>query len=195
MTTKRQNKVSKESVLCGSENIGVQGKTIIEPHAIIRGDLATIEIGLHCLIASGAVLRPPTHRVKSTLSYVPVSIGDYVTVGAGAVVEAASVGAYVTIGERAVVGKRCVLSSCVVVEKGAVLVEQTVAPPFSVWAGNPARMVGRLPDCWQAVCIDASRAYFHHFLPHPTSAGASPRTSVIAPATAAAQPSAAAGTT
>ena len=111
-------------------------QTIIEPHAIIRGDLSTIEIGLHCTIASHAILRPPTQRVKSTLQYIPQSIGDYCTVHSHAIVEAASIGAYCIIGERAIIGKRCVLSPCVLVEADAVLVEQTVCPPLSVvgWA-------------------------------------------------------------
>ena len=34
------NKVCKESVLCGSQNIILNGKTIIHANCIIRGDLA-----------------------------------------------------------------------------------------------------------------------------------------------------------
>lgn len=53
------NKVCRRSVLCGSQNIMLMGKTIIQSNCIIRGDLANVKIGRHCLVSSRAVIRPP----------------------------------------------------------------------------------------------------------------------------------------
>jgi len=39
------NRVSRKSVLCGSQNIRLYGKAIIKPNTIIRGDLANVNIG------------------------------------------------------------------------------------------------------------------------------------------------------
>ncbi len=51
--------MSRQSVLCGSQNIILNGKNIVQADAIIRGDLANVRVGRHCVISSGAVIRPP----------------------------------------------------------------------------------------------------------------------------------------
>ncbi len=53
------NKVSRQSVLCGSQNIVLNGKTIVMSDCIIRGDLANVRVGRHCVISKRAVIRPP----------------------------------------------------------------------------------------------------------------------------------------
>ena len=62
--TSTGNKVSRKSVLCGSQNIHLYGKTIIKQGAIIRGDLARVSIGRHCVIDKSVVIRPPYKRFK-----------------------------------------------------------------------------------------------------------------------------------
>ena len=51
------NRVSRASVLCGSQNIILNGKNIVQSEAIIRGDLANVRVGRHCIISSKAVIR------------------------------------------------------------------------------------------------------------------------------------------
>lgn len=53
------NKVSRQTVLCGSQNIVLHGKVIVQSDAIIRGDLANVKTGRFCIISKGSVLRPP----------------------------------------------------------------------------------------------------------------------------------------
>lgn len=53
------NKVCRQTVLCGSQNIILQGKVIVQSEAIIRGDLANVKTGRYCIIGKEAVLRPP----------------------------------------------------------------------------------------------------------------------------------------
>ncbi|KAG9349771.1 hypothetical protein JZ751_026124 [Albula glossodonta] len=53
------NKVSRQSVLCGSQNIVLNGKTIVMNDCIIRGDLANVRVGRQCVIKSRSVIRPP----------------------------------------------------------------------------------------------------------------------------------------
>ena len=145
---------------------------------MIRGDLATIEIGQHCLLSAHCILRPPPQRSRSALAYIPQQLADYVFIGSYTLCEAASVGAYTSIGHHCVVGKRAVIATCCLLRDGCVLVEQTVCPPLSVWEGNPGRMVGRLPDCWREMWKEHCRQYFKHFLPLPTTATGTPRGSV-----------------
>ena len=53
------NKVCRQTVLCGSQNIILQGKVIVQAEAIIRGDLANVRTGRYCIISKEAVIRPP----------------------------------------------------------------------------------------------------------------------------------------
>lgn len=53
------NKVCRQTVLCGSQNIVLNGKVIVQPDAIIRGDLANVRMGRYGVVCKNAVLRPP----------------------------------------------------------------------------------------------------------------------------------------
>ena len=67
------NRVSRASVLCGSQNIILNGKNIVQSEAIIRGDLANVRVGRHCVISSKAVIRPP---FKKFIAIGAISISD-----------------------------------------------------------------------------------------------------------------------
>ena len=160
------NLVSRQSVLCGTSNIQLSGKTIVMPGAVIRGDLANVRVGRCCVLGEGAVLRPPYKRFKGRagFAFFPQTVGDNVCIGAGAVVEAAYVGTNVRIGADAVVGKRCILKDCCRVEAGTVLPPDSVVPPFSVVGGGvPGRIVEELPECAPAVFETAARENYRAF--------------------------------
>jgi dynactin-5 len=53
------NRVSRLSVLCGSQNIVLNGKNVVQSEAIIRGDLANVRVGRNCIVSTRAVIRPP----------------------------------------------------------------------------------------------------------------------------------------
>ncbi|KAH8037008.1 hypothetical protein HPB51_008334 [Rhipicephalus microplus] len=97
------NKVSRNSVLCGSHNIVLNGKTIIQSESIIRGDLANVRIGRHCVISSRSVIRPPFKKFSKGVAFFPLHIGDHVFIGEDTVVNAGHVGSYVYIGKNCVI--------------------------------------------------------------------------------------------
>ncbi|KAJ1983493.1 hypothetical protein H4R33_004726, partial [Dimargaris cristalligena] len=109
--TETGNKVSRKSVICGSQNIILSGKTIIQTGCVIRGDLrragtghaVVIAIGRYCLLGQQSIIRPPHKTYKGVFSYYPMKIGDHVMVGEGSIVEAASIGNYVEIGKNCVI--------------------------------------------------------------------------------------------
>ncbi|CAI9599703.1 unnamed protein product [Staurois parvus] len=67
------NKVSRQSVLCGSQNIVLNGKTIVMNDCIIRGDLANVRVGRHCVIKSRSVIRPPFKKFSKGVAFFPVT--------------------------------------------------------------------------------------------------------------------------
>jgi len=159
------NKVSRQSVLCGSQNIVLNGKTIVQNECIIRGDLANVKIGRNCVIKSRSVIRPPFKKFNKGVAFFPCMIGDHVFIEEDSVVNAASIGSYVHIGKNCVIGRRCIIKDCSQIEDDAVLPPETVVPPYTVWGGSPASVIGHLPECSQYLMIDATKQYYEHFRP------------------------------
>ncbi|KAI5793062.1 trimeric LpxA-like protein [Geopyxis carbonaria] len=154
------NKVSRKSVILGSQNIILGGKTIIQADCTIRGDLrrtaapgqhgnVAIAVGRYCFLGRSSVLRPPGKIHRGQFSYYPMKLGDHVFVGEGAVVEAAILGNYVHIGKDCVIGKFTIIKDCVRIEEGTVIAPGTVIPPFSLVSGRPGVVIEELPETAQ----------------------------------------------
>ena len=159
------NRVSRQSVLCGSQNIVLNGKNIVQSEAIIRGDLANVRVGRHCIISSKAVIRPPFKKFSKGVAFFPLQIGDHVFIGEGSIVNAAVVSSYVYIGKNVIIGRRCVLKDCCYIEDNSVVPPETVVPTFTRFSGSPAKRSGELPENTQDIMIDFTKSYYSHFTP------------------------------
>ena len=104
-------------------------------NAVLRGDGKPIRVGRCCNIQDCAVLHSELY---------PTVLGDYVTVGHGAIVHGCTVGENTVVGMGAIllngakVGKNCIVGA------GAVVTGKTDAPDGSMLLGNPARVVRTL---------------------------------------------------
>lgn len=128
----------------------------IAPSAQVSGD---VKVGDHSSIWYSCTVRGDTHSVSighntnlqdgvfvgsmNPLSK-PTSVGSFVSVGHGAVLQGC------TVGDRALIGMNAVLQEGVTVESGsmiaagAVVEAGTTVPSGELWAGNPARRVRAL---------------------------------------------------
>ncbi|KAI0017060.1 trimeric LpxA-like protein [Xylariomycetidae sp. FL0641] len=156
------NKVARKAILIGTQHIMLGGKTIIQAEAMIRGDLArtaqgpsgsgagggntAVAIGRYCFLSKGCCLRPPGRIYKGAFTYLPLRLGDHVFIGESTVVQAATVGSHVHIGSNVVVGDFAIIKDYVRILDGAVLPPNAVIPSFSIVAGQPARVVGEVPE-------------------------------------------------
>ncbi|XP_047143638.1 dynactin subunit 5 isoform X2 [Hydra vulgaris] len=168
------NKVSRQSVLCGSQNIVLNGKTIIMSECIVRGDLANVRIGRHCVISQRSVIRPPFKRFSKGGAFFPLHIGDHVFIDEDSIINAAQIGSFVYIGKNCIIGRRCILKDCCAIADNTVLPPDTVVPPFTIMAGSPAQSVGELPECTQENLTELTKCYFQNFIPDPASVKATP---------------------
>jgi acetyltransferase-like isoleucine patch superfamily enzyme len=119
--------------IAGKPEIG-EG-TWIGAFTLIDG-LGGLRIGRGCNISSGAqilshstVKRGLTEKKRGEIDYRPTEIGDYVFVGANAVVQMGA-----KIGDHSLIGA------------GAVVLEDAVIPPYSLVVGVPARVVRDIRD-------------------------------------------------
>ncbi|GAB1315225.1 Dynactin subunit 5 [Madurella fahalii] len=158
------NKVARKATLVGTQNIMLGGKTVIQPEVMIRGDLirsiqsssssaggappnnTAVSIGRYCFLSRGCCLRPPGRLYKGAFTYMPLRMGDHVFVGPGSVVQAASVGSHVHIGTKVAVGEFAIIKDYVRILDGSVIPPNMVIPSFSIVAGQPARLIGEVPE-------------------------------------------------
>lgn len=101
-------------------------------NAVLRGDMAQIIIGKNTNVQDGCIL----HTDPGS----PLRLGDYVTVGHGAILHGCTVqeGSLVGMGaiilDGAVIGRNCLVGA------GALVTRRTAVPDGSLVLGNPAKI-------------------------------------------------------
>ena len=98
-----------------------------------------------CFSCDGEERLGLTERAR-TYTFMPLRLGDHVFIGEKAVVQAAMIGNYVHIGHGVVIGESAIIKDYVRIMDGAVVAPQSVFPAFSIVAGQPARVVGEVPE-------------------------------------------------
>ena len=123
-----------------AENATVVGDVIMGEgcsvwfNAVLRGDVNAIRIGSHVNIQDGSVLH--TLYEKST-----VEIGDYVSIGHNVTVHGAKIDNYALIGMGAILLDYAEVGEGAIVAAGALVLSKTKIPPYTLWAGVPAKFV------------------------------------------------------
>lgn len=129
--------------------------------SILRGDINFIHIGEGTNLQDGVIV----HMADDF----GVTVGEYTTVGHGAILHACTVGNECLIGMRATVmdgakiGDQCIVGAHALVPNGF------EAPPGSMILGSPAKIVKQLPDdrrkglrYWAEKYIEVARAHAAH---------------------------------
>jgi len=126
--------IAKTAVVLGDVTLGAHSS--VWYGAVVRGDINRIVVGHHSNIQDNAVL----HLADE----LPCILGNWVTVGHGAIVHACTVGDEVLVGmgavilDGAVVGKQSVIGAQALVKQGMKI------PPGSLVLGAPAKVVRKL---------------------------------------------------
>jgi dynactin 5 len=89
----------------------------------------------YVILKENIIIRPTYTKQKPKLHYVPMEIGECVTVEKGTVICAQSIGNNVHIGKNCIIGHRCVIKDNCKILDGAILAPDTVVPPFTVFGG------------------------------------------------------------
>jgi carbonic anhydrase/acetyltransferase-like protein (isoleucine patch superfamily) len=123
-----------------AENATVVGDVIMGEgcsiwfNAVLRGDVNSIRIGHHVNIQDGSVLH--TLYEKST-----VEIGDYVSIGHNVTIHGAKINNYALVGMGSTLLDYAEVGEGAIVAAGALVLSNTVIPPYTLWAGVPAKFI------------------------------------------------------
>jgi carbonic anhydrase/acetyltransferase-like protein (isoleucine patch superfamily) len=102
-------------------------------NAVLRGDINRIDVGHHSNIQDNCVLHVADEY--------PCLIGNYVTVGHGAIVHACTVGNEVLVGMGAIILDGVVIGDQTIIGAGALITQGQKIPPGSMVLGSPATVV------------------------------------------------------
>lgn len=116
-------------------------------NTVARGDVNKIEIGKYTNIQDNSVV-----HVADDCAAI---IGDYVTVGHGAIIHGCTIEDHCLIGMGAIVLNHAIVGKGSIVAAGAVVKERMVIPPNSLVAGIPAKIVKTFTDNSQLESIHA----------------------------------------
>lgn len=125
----------------------MEKKVYIAPNATVVGD---VSLGKDVNIWYGAVLRGDSGRITvgdgtniqdNCVIHEETRIGNYCTVGHGAIVHGCTVGDGSLIGMGAILLNGAVLGEGCLVGAGALVTGKTVAPAGSVLLGSPAKII------------------------------------------------------
>ena len=117
----------------GPEEEKLKEYASIWQNCALRGDVNKIVVGRYSNVQDNSVLHVDDDKA--------CILGDYVTIGHGAIVHASTIEDNVLVGMGAIVLSGCHVGSGSIIAAGAVVKENTVIPPNSLVVGIPARVV------------------------------------------------------
>lgn len=126
--------VAPNATLIGRVNLGDESSVWFG--AVLRADNDVITIGARSNIQDGCIVHVDPG--------VPVTIGEDVVVGHGAIVHGATVGDNSLIGMRATLLNHVKIGKCCIVGANSLLTEGTEVPDYSVVMGIPGKVVKQL---------------------------------------------------
>src|SRR5579863_4618738 len=124
-------------------------------NAVLRGDVNSIRVGSCSNVQDCAVL----HGQRNLYS---VTVGDWVTIGHNATVHGCVVEDESLIGIGARVLNNCRIGTGSIIAAGAVVPEQTVVPPRTLWAGVPAKQRRELGDADRKLILEYAQNYLDY---------------------------------
>lgn len=122
--------------------------------AVLRADNEPITIGARSNVQDNCAF----HVDKG----IPVTLGEGVSVGHGAIVHGSTIGDNVLVGMGAIVMNRAVIGDEVLIAAGALVPEGMEVPPRSLVAGVPGKVRRELTEAEIEKLYDNARNYERH---------------------------------
>lgn len=149
MNIHKTARIAQGAIVYGDVSVGE--KSNIWYHAVVRGDSDSITIGKYSNVQDNCTVHVDTGH--------PVEIGDYVTIGHGAVVHGCKIGNRCLIGMGAIILNDAVIEDDCVIGAGALIAQEKTIPKGSLVVGNPGRVMRSVSEEEKQHVIDNALHY------------------------------------
>ena len=164
--TSTGNIISRTATICKPQIVEIpNGRCIISPGVIVRGDLAPVQLNRYTFIGERTVLHPCYTSAANGFKFVPLTIGSHCNIGEDCIISAAVIGMGCTIENNCILSKRCILKDYVKVLEGTVVPPDMVIPPFSIVSGNPAQIIGERAESASTLETTAAAQRYNAYRP------------------------------
>lgn len=116
-------------------------------NTVVRGDVNSIKIGKYTNIQDNSVVHVADDY--------PTIIGDYVTVGHGAIIHGCKIEDHCLIGMGAILMDGSIIGRGSIIAAGALVKENQIIPPFSMVVGVPAKIIKTIPEKTESIHAQA----------------------------------------
>ena len=140
------------AVVCGDVTIG-KGSSVWF-NAVVRGDMERIRIGEDTNIQECSVLHVDENC--------PLTIGNGVTVGHGAILHGCTVGDRTVIGMGAILLNGCTIGENCIIGAGTLITQGMHIPAGSVVMGNPGRVKRQVTEEEKIHNMENAKVYIRH---------------------------------
>jgi carbonic anhydrase/acetyltransferase-like protein (isoleucine patch superfamily) len=144
------NFIHEKAVVIGDVKLGEECS--VWPCAVIRGDRNSIKLGKCCCVQDNAVIHTDSNH--------KVEIGEYVTIGHGAVVHGCKIADKVMIGMGAIVLSGVEIPENVIIAAGAVVPENKKLEPNSIYMGVPAEKTREVRPREEGFIVENATGYW-----------------------------------
>lgn len=134
-----------DELACVIGDVVLEDGASIWPFASLRGDLMRIHIGKRSNVQDNASLHT-SHQSDFNAKGAPLTIGDDVTIGHGAVCHGCTIGNRVLVGMNAVVLDNAIVEDEVVIGAGALVAPGKRLESGYLYVGSPAKRVRPLTE-------------------------------------------------
>lgn len=128
--------VSESAALIGEVYIGKYSSVWFS--AVLRGDLNCISIGDYTSVQDGTVIH--------VTEILPTKVGNYVTIGHGAILHGCIIEDFTLIGSGANILDEVVIGKNSIIAAGTVVTPRTLIPANSMVMGVPGKVVRKITD-------------------------------------------------
>lgn len=152
---------------CVRGDVEIGDYCMIWPGAVITADAGTIRIGKCTIIEDNCALHVGTYEDWLKTERGVLEIGDYVTIGHGAVVHGRKIGNHSMIGMNAVVLQNVEIGDSCVIAAGAVVPVGMRVPARSFVAGVPATVKSELKKeqaYWVGEGFEEDNSYYIDYI-------------------------------
>ncbi len=124
-------------------------------NAVVRGDVHHIRVGSNSNVQDCAVLHGMRYKF-------PVIVGDWVTIGHNATVHGCVVEDACLIGMGVVILNNARIGEGSIIAAGAVIPENTIVPPRTLWVGVPGKDRRQLTDADRELILQYAKNYLDY---------------------------------